>query len=345
MKRHVFLAALLFLASASACAQWFGNGSELTSLAGFKDGKFQFPSVKSIYWPQIAQEGRRYVERTEKVWVPARLYMPDKISGKVPAMVIVHGIGGLYTRDGKKRAYWDYAELLAENGIAAIVVDTHGARGLNVASQTSQTDVSQYTFVADAFAAADMLRTHPNIDPARIGIMGFSKGGGTTLVATDKRMVRALTAAESPFKVHIALYPGCQVFPENVQATGAPVRMLLGEKDNFTGISGCFEIEAKLKAAGVSVATTVYPGAFHSWDEDFSPIRIEDKSSEDCRYVLRDGGGVATPDGKLLQTAADGQAYLRACLKTAEIYAGRNDRANADGRKAVVKAAVETLGR
>jgi dienelactone hydrolase len=271
--------------------------------------------------------------------------MPAKVSGKVPAMVIVHGIGGLYTRDGKKRAYWDYAELLAENGVAAVVVDTHGARGLGVASQTSQTDVTVYTFVADAFAAADMLRTHPNIDPARIGIMGFSKGGSTTLLATDQRMVRALTASDSPFKLHISIYPGCQVFPENLQATGAPVRMLLGEKDNFTGISGCFEVEAKLKAASVPVSTTVYTGAFHSWDENFSPIRIEDKSSQDCRYALRDGGGVATPDGKLLQTAADGQAYLRACLKSAEIYAGRNERANADGRKAVVKAAVETLGR
>lgn len=343
MKGRVLLGLLALCVSLGANAQFFGNGPELNKLTDFKDGKFQFQSVKVIYWPQVISEGRRYVERTEKVWVPARLYLPKSTASKVPAMVVIHGIGGLYTRDGKKRAYWEYAEMLAENGIAAVIVDTHGARGLGVASQTAQADVSLYTFVADAFAAADMLRSHPGIDADRIGVMGFSKGGGATLLATDQRFVTAMSRTSSPFKVHIPIYPGCQIFPETPQPTKAPVRMLLGEKDNFTGTSGCFEIESKLKATGVSVQTTVYTGAFHSWDEDFPPIRIEDKSSEDCRWSLRDGGAVAAA-GKSLTTAAESQEYLRSCLKSTEIYAGRNEPANREGRRAVLKSAIDVLG-
>ena len=47
-------------------------------------------------------------------------------------MVIMHGIGGLYNSSGQKRAYWEYAEMLAENGMEAILVDSHGDRGYGV---------------------------------------------------------------------------------------------------------------------------------------------------------------------------------------------------------------------
>ena len=337
MIRKLLTAAIFTLCGTGAFAQLFSNGSELSSLSDFKDGKFQFHSVKSIYWSQIVNEGRNYVDRSEKVWVPARLYLPKTTSTKVPAMVIMHGIGGLYMRNGQKRAYWEYAEMLVENGIASVVVDTQGARGVGVTNQLGSTEVSVYTFAADAFAAADMLRTHPAIDPDRIGIMGFSKGGMTTLLATDRRFVSSLSRSASMFKLHVPIYPGCQNYPENLQPTKAPVHMLLGEKDNFTGTSGCFEIEEKLKASGTPVKMTVYRGAYHSWDEDFLPIRIEDLSSEDCRWILKDGGGVWGGNKQPLNTAAEGQAYFRGCAKAAEIYAGRVEPANSEGRKAVLE--------
>src|SRR5262249_46186065 len=153
------------------------------------------------------------------------------------------------------------------------------------------------------------------IDGSRIGIMGFSKGGATTLLAIDQRFASVLSKTGTPFALHIAIYPGCQVFPENPRVTDAPVRMLLGEKDNFTGISGCYEIEAKLKGAGAPVDITVYRGAFHSWDEDFQPIRINDLSSEDCRWMLKDGGGVWGGGIQPLNTTAEAQAYVRSCMK------------------------------
>ena len=314
-------------------------------MADFKDGKFQFQSVKSIYWYNVSMEGRGAVERAEKVWVPATLYMPDGITGKVPAMVIIHGIGGAYSKDGKKRVYWEYAEELAANGIAAVIVDTHGARGVGVASQMNSTEVSVYSFVADAFAVADLLRTNPRIDPDRIGIMGFSKGGMTALLAEDERFVRTLSKDGRAFKLHIPIYPGCQTFPEKLQPTGAPVMMLLGGKDNFTGIAACVEVGDKLRKAGVSVTATTYDGAFHSWDEYIQPMRWDDVSTEDCRWVLKDGGGVraGTADGKLLSTGTDNTKYMTSCSKHVEIYVGRNERAYREGKRAVMETVKATL--
>lgn len=320
----------------------FAHAQDMSSLASFVEGEFQFQSVKSIFWSQIVNGGQGTVERGEKVSVTAQLYMPKQMTGKVPAMVIMHGIGGLYTRDGRRRSYFSYAELLASNGIAAVIVDTHGARNVGVSAQLGSTEVSVYTFVADAFAAADLLRSHPQIDPDRIGIMGFSKGGMTSLLATDERF-SVLSKTRSPFKLHIPIYPGCQNFPETLRPTKAPVHMLLGEKDNFTGITGCYEIEKKLKAANTPVNVIEYRGAYHGWDEDMVPFRSDDVSSEDCRWILKDGGDVWGGDQKPLNNAADGQAYFKSCVKKATIFIGRNDAANKSSRQAVIDIAKATF--
>lgn len=343
MLRSTLIAVVTFFTAFTVHAQLFGNGPQLGTLKDFSQGKFQFESVKSVYWSQIVNEGKGYSRRAEKVWVPARLYMPSSSSSKVPAMVIMHGIGGLYTRDGQKRAYWDYAELLAANGIAALIVDTHGARGVGVTGQLGSTEVSVYAFVADAFAGADMLRSNSRIDPDRIGLMGFSKGGMTTLLATDKRFVDAFSIGSSPFALHIPIYPGCQNFPDRVQATRAPVHMLLGERDNYTGTSACLEIEEKLKASDTPVTVTIYKNAYHGWDEDIRPFRVDDVSSEDCRWILKDGGGVWGGGKQPLNTAAEGQAYFRSCTKAAEIFVGRVEPANTEGRRAVVDTVKSTL--
>lgn len=336
MLRSILLLLILTITSINSYAQFFGSGPELTTLSQFKDGKFKFQSVKSIYWSQIVNDGRRYVDRTEKIWVPAHLFLPKAMEKKVPAMVIMHGIGGLYNNTGQKRAYWEYAEMLAENGIASILVDSHGARGYGVTNMLASTAVSVYSFAADAFAAADLLRTHTSIDANQIGIMGFSKGGMTTLLATDQRFTNSLSATKSKFNLHIPIYPGCQNFPEKLQPTLAPVHMLLGERDNYTGISGCFEIQEKLKNASTPVQVTVYKDAVHSWDESLRLTRTDDVSSEDCRWILKDGGGVWGGDNKAINTAEEGQSYFKGCTKKAEISIGRVEPANTEGRKAVL---------
>lgn len=341
-KLLTFLTSVLLLSS-SAHADTGSSWPLRQSLAGFSAGEFRFESVKSIYWGQIANGTAQSMAALPKASVPAFLYMPRNAQGKVPAMVVMHGIGGLYTTDGKKRSYWEYAQLLADNGVAALVVDSHGARGVGVTRQLGSTEVSIYTFVADAFAAADMLRTHPSIDPERIGIVGFSKGGMTALLATDKRFAQVLSKDGKTFKAHMPIYPGCQNFPEHVQASGAAVHMLLGEKDNYTGTSGCYEIEAKLKAAGSPVTVTVYPGAYHGWDEEVRPFKTDDLSTEDCRWMLKDDGWVWGGGKLLLTTSAEGDAYYRGCAKRASIYVGRGESANTASRRALVDFARKEL--
>jgi dienelactone hydrolase len=343
--RCIALIAALLIGSA-ANAQLFGNGPELTSMATFTDGDFQFQSVKKpISWYLITMEGRRSIESAEKAWIPAQLLLPDDIKGRVPAMVLIHGTGGLYYRNGQKRGYFDYAEALAKNGIAVVVVDTHGGRGYGIMSNEGNRELSVHTFVADAYAALDMLRTHPKIDGDRIGIMGFSKGGLTALLATDERFGNVLSKDAATFKLHIPIYPGCQGFPESLRPTKAPVLMLLGEKDNFTGIKLCFGIERQLQEAGTPVHVVVYPGAYHSWDNRDTITPINDVSTEDCQYVLMDQGGQTYAESKPIRTVEEANAVWKRCTKPGVYYVGRNENAYRESIKAVLDAAKTTLGK
>lgn len=109
-----------------------------------------------------------------------------------------------------------------------------------------------------------------------------------------------------------------------------------GRKDNFTGTTGCYEIKKKLKAENTPVNVTEYRGAYHSWDEDIIPFCSDDVSSEDCRRLVKDGGGVWGQDQKPLNNAADGQAYFKSCVKRALIFIGKNEAADKSSRQAVI---------
>jgi acetyl esterase/lipase len=57
--------------------------------------------------------------------------------------------------------------------------------------------------IGDAYRALKLLATHPRIDPARITVMGFSKGGGVVLYAALTRFQRLQGSANTRFAHHI----------------------------------------------------------------------------------------------------------------------------------------------
>ena len=60
------------------------------------------------------------------------------------------------------------------------------------------------------------------------------------------------------------------------------------------------------------------------------------KPEFDCRWILKDGGGVWGGDNKPLNTGEEGQTYFKGCTKKADIFVGRVEPANTEGRKAVL---------
>ena len=109
------------------------------------------------------------------VTVVGYLYLPGGIKGPLPAVILKHGSGGLSGPQGENIRKW--ARSLNDWGIAAFVVDSFGPRGLE-GTGADQSKLRSLADLADAFAALKVLGADARIDRGRIGIMGWSRGGG-----------------------------------------------------------------------------------------------------------------------------------------------------------------------
>src|SRR6267142_2773818 len=199
------------------------------------------------------------------VSVPATLRFPERPRERYPAVVVVHTLGGLQ----EANEGWLAAEL-RRSGFATLTYDSFSARGLSQSALIgSRAGPPMASGVADAFAAFQFLAGHPRIAADRIGIVGFSFGGEMAHLTAFESLRAAMGAGPSRFAAHVATYPAGN-YGARAEAgayTGAPILMLLGEKDDNLPVAKVESYLAYASAAGhpAPIATVVYPGAFHAW--------------------------------------------------------------------------------
>ena len=190
---------------------------------------------------------------------------PEQPRDRYPAVVVVHTIGGFQ----EANEGWLAVEL-RRSGFAALTYDSFSARGLSQSAVVgSRTGPPLASGVADAFAALHFLAGHPRIDADRIGIDGFSFGGEVAHLTAFEVLRAVMATGSSRFAAHVATYPG-GTYGTRAEAgayTGAPILMLLGEKDDNLPVAKAEGYLAYAGAAGhpAPIATVVYPGAFHAW--------------------------------------------------------------------------------
>jgi len=108
--------------------------------------------------------------------MPATLCLPAKRSGRLPAVVFVHG-SGAHDRDetiGPNKPFRDLAHGLAESGIASLRYDKRSfafPKQLDLKTVTVEQEV-----IEDAAAALTYAQSVPEIDPARLFLLGHSLG-------------------------------------------------------------------------------------------------------------------------------------------------------------------------
>jgi dienelactone hydrolase len=213
--------------------------------------------------------------------IPATLTLPPG-RAPMPAVVIAHDCSGLGPRSSGAPARW--ARVLEQHGYITIRPDSFTPRGLpdGVCTDPSarRNIVEPALRSRDVYAALDYLRTHPAVDPGRIGLMGGSHGGTTTLgamLALDDGDPRA-AVRRGAFAAAVALYPSCAAgsrswhTPTNVYRPVAPLLILIGDKDDWTPASACQSLADAARAAGHPVTLKVYPGVHHAFDSD-RPVR------------------------------------------------------------------------
>lgn len=190
--------------------------------------------------------------------VPGLLVFPKQAAGPVPCVVLLHGMGG------SKDAWWrpdnfsrNLAPRLVEAGFAVMMLDApfSGER-----TQMGDFD-NPNTFMApprmlpvrlrdmilraavDYRRALDYLETRPEIDPKRIGAVGYSMGGVTlnNLMAVEPRFKAAVACVAPPFSRKARLAAGPALAGMDAVAPGnfapllgdRPILYLMGTTDIY----------------------------------------------------------------------------------------------------------------
>lgn len=206
--------------------------------------------------------------------VAGKLSIPSPVGGELPAVVIIHGSGGVDSRGPT------YAERLNNLGVATLEIDMWSARGLS-GGLDRPTHVRDT--LPDAEAAFHYLSSRPEIDGDRIGLMGFSWGGVVGMLDA--------TRSSSKYKSIASLYPVCWGYNKvpGYEFKRVNVKELLiisGTADQYDSPQDCEKLVSSLpdddqqKVSELSLA-----GATHAFDRHGASVEFFDP------YAFRGDGG------------------------------------------------------
>src|SRR6202795_1487599 len=237
--------------------------------------------------------------RISRPSIPIEVMKPGG-GGPFPAVVMLHDCSGLGPRSSRAPARW--GKLLQDKGYVVLIPDSFSTRGHGDGVCTDPSpgrrEVSPDRRVRDVYEALAYARSLAFVDGTRVGVLGGSHGGSTTLATmVDPEGARS----GHGFSAAIALYPGCNARYGDWRPGGlgvykplAPLLILVGEKDDWTPAEPCRQLADRSRAAGYPVAVKIYPGAHHSFDND-RPVRyVETRVNGNAP-----GGRGATTGGNL----------------------------------------------
>ncbi len=149
----------------------------------------------------------------------------------LPALVALHGWGALYP----PRCYSPEITRIAGWGHVTLLVDSnsHKDRSGRPTYEYSTSIQAQH-----ALAVAIFLASLQQVDPDRIGLIGWSHGGFATIKAVTNPDL--LASRGSRFRAAAAVYPIC---PTNIEQLDIPLILLIGAMDATVSVSACRKLK------------------------------------------------------------------------------------------------------
>lgn len=211
------------------------------------------------------------VREGQPAQLAAELRIPVPGTARLPAVVLVHGSGGV----GGNVHTW--AQELNAIGIATLIIDSFTGRGINN-TLVDQAQLGRLAMIVDEYRALALLAKHPRIDPSRIAVMGFSRGGVAALYSSVRRFQKLQGSPDASFAAYVALYPTCGTrFIDDGDVADRPIRVFHGLADDYAPAAACSAYVARLREAGKDARITTFPGAGHAFDAALNktPVKLE----------------------------------------------------------------------
>ena len=200
------------------------------------------------------------------------LLRPAKPTAPYPVVIFLHGCGGLISGISHNimSREMDWAGKLNAQGIGVLMVDSFTTRGSG--EMCSTTGFKNWLYMSrpyDAYGALAWLQTQPFAARDRIGLIGWSNGGGAALFAVGTHGPgRPANFAGPDFRAAVAFYPA-SCSEERLGAdwtTSIPLLILIGGSDVWTPAGPCQALVDHAVARGASAEFHAYPGTYHDFD-------------------------------------------------------------------------------
>jgi dienelactone hydrolase len=226
--------------------------------------------------------------------IDGKLFLP--VSGTAPFATVIVVPGSL----GVAPSHLAHAETLNALGFATLVIDPFGPRGVT----STVTNQVQYSFAASAFdvlASVKALSGRAEIDAARIGAQGHSRGGAAVMMAAMRRLADPVLGDVPPLRAIYAAYPWCghQFLDPDVGATR--VRAIIGDRDGWCSPQQVQGQVQAIRLRGGDVSLRIVPGAAHSFDRETAVELIADAAvapGAPTAYIADDGAFIHPATGE-----------------------------------------------
>lgn len=197
-----------------------------------------------------------YASTTDSTTLNGYLAFDTNDSSTRPGILVVHEWWGhnAYSRER--------ADMLAELGYVALAVDMYGngkqAAHPEEAGQFAGMVMGNFEEAKSRFEAAlTTLKNHPNVDPEKIGAIGYCFGGSVVL---------SMANAGYDLDAVAAFHAGLQlpVMPDSGMVKGK-VLVAQGADDPFVAEQHVADFKAAMDSAGADYEYVTYEGAVHAF--------------------------------------------------------------------------------
>lgn len=215
-------------------------------------------------------------QRHAELLAPGLVLVTPPGPGPFPAVLLIHGCGGLHGVDEPNPIMDEYARSAVQAGWAAAILDSFAPRGWEApwARLRVCTGLRLQGFLraADVLAGLDLLHADPRVDHRRLRVASWSHGGWAVgdLVTLrdpgDGSLSKTLAAVEAV----MFTYPFCG-FPSQggrrAWTWRGGVRVVFAEHDTVQSKAGCRRMLERARTSGSTVETILFPGVTHAFDE------------------------------------------------------------------------------
>jgi carboxymethylenebutenolidase len=184
--------------------------------------------------------------------VNAVMYTPQG-KGPFPALVVIHEYWGL--TDWVK----DQASKLADEGYVTLAIDLYRGKVGATPEEAHELmrGVPEDRASRDLLAASSYLRSQKNVDPKRVGSIGWCMGGGYSL---------NLALNDPTLKAAVINYGHLATDDAALKKINAAILGIFGGQDRGIPVADVNKFEAQLKALGKTAEIHIFPDAGHGFE-------------------------------------------------------------------------------